>query len=172
MFRTIESGMVFGDYPEDDVFPMEKSTIYQTNLQKQGVKTCEFVLRRESVLYFVEAKTSNPRELDNESTQRQIDKYNEYIEDITGKMRHSLSIFSALLHKRHTTKEMPQSLIDSELSNKTIKLVLVVKNAEPSWLIPVSEKLNSVLKPDMTIWNIPRLYVINESQAREKQLIV
>ena len=53
-----ESGMQFGKYTEEQVFPLEKSIQYTEKLMPNGIKSCEFILRRERKLYFVEAKST------------------------------------------------------------------------------------------------------------------
>lgn len=55
-----ESDMQFGEYREEDVFHIEKCEQYQHKLMPNGVKSCEFLLKRADTLYFVEAKTSCP----------------------------------------------------------------------------------------------------------------
>lgn len=55
----IESEMHFGPYDEQDLFHIEKASLYK-NLG-EGIKTVEFVLRyREKSICFVEAKRSMP----------------------------------------------------------------------------------------------------------------
>lgn len=171
MFRITESEMCFGDFPDDNVFYMEKSSVYQTELKAQGVKTCEFVLLRDSDIYYIEAKTSNPRELSSNSSLEQRKKYDEYIEDIVGKMRHSFCVFAAIKLQRQCQDELSQALQNLDYSSKSIIPILVVKNAEPNWLAPIMEKLNSILRPELVIWNIPRIYVINEDMARQRHLV-
>ncbi len=39
-----ESGMQFGEYPDNAVFYIEKSPQYQKQLMPNGIKTCEFIL--------------------------------------------------------------------------------------------------------------------------------
>ena len=56
-----ESGMQFGEYAEEQIFHLEKSIQYTESLMSNGIKSCEFILRRGNKLYFVEAKSSCPR---------------------------------------------------------------------------------------------------------------
>lgn len=167
-----ESEMKFGNFPDNMVFYLEKSPQYHDRLRSNGVKSCEFILRSENVLYFVEAKKTCPNQISANSPGEKIQKYNEYISDITNKMRHSLAVYANILLKRHDGTGIPSSLLDTDLSEKEIKLVLVVKNAHPQWLIPLSEKLNRVLKPEARIWKFSRIFVINEAAARDMHLVV
>ena len=82
MITIIESNMQFGKYREEDVFHIETCKQYQNNLKPNGVKCCEFVLKRMDTLYFVEAKTSCPNQITADSTEEKRKKYNEYIAEI------------------------------------------------------------------------------------------
>ena len=44
-----ESDMCFGEYTEEQVFVIEKSTQYYEKLRPNGIKSCEFILRREDI---------------------------------------------------------------------------------------------------------------------------
>ena len=63
---------------------------------------------------------------------------------------------------------VPEKLLKYDLSEKEIKLVLVVKNAEKEWLMPLQEKLRSELRVFCALWKINGLFVINERTARQK----
>ena len=58
-----ESGLRFGEYYEDQVFQIEASEQYTKSLRQNGIKTCEFILRKGKKLYFFEAKQSFPRQI-------------------------------------------------------------------------------------------------------------
>ena len=47
-----ESGMRFGEYPDNMVFYIEKSPQYQIHLMSNGIKTCEFILLKDLALWF------------------------------------------------------------------------------------------------------------------------
>lgn len=167
-----ESEMQFGNYPDDAVFHLEKSPQYHKKLRSNCVKSCEFILFKENALYFIEAKKSSPNEISADSPAEKIQDYNKYITEITEKMRHSLALYASILLKRHDCTDVPPLLLETDLSGKELKLVLVVKNAQPQWLIPLSEKLNRVLKPETGIWKCSRIFVINEATARDMNLVV
>lgn len=167
-----ESDMRFGEYSEEDVFYIEKSTQYENKLKPNGVKSCEFILKRDNTLYFIEAKTSCPNQITAESSEEKRNKYNAYIADITDKMRHSLALYANILLKRHDAAGVPNNLLEMDLSAKRIKLVLVVKNAEKVWLPPLKEKLDKKMKQEAKIWKFSDFYVINEESARNKHFII
>lgn len=168
----VESEMQFGNFPDDEVFHLENSHQYRHKLRSNGVKSCEFILHRANTLYFIEARKSSPNEISADSPAEKIQNYNKYITEITDKMRHSLALYANILLKRHPGTGVPPLLQDADLSGKELKLVLVVKNAQPQWLIPLSEKLNRVLKPEARIWKFSRIFVINEATARDMHLVV
>lgn len=167
-----ESDMRFGEYREENVFHIEKCDQYQINLMPNGVKSCEFILKKGDTLYFVEAKASCPNQITADSPKEKREKYNEYITDITDKMRHSLALYANILLKRYDTAGVPDSFLETDLSAKQIKLVLVVKNAEEIWLIPLKEKLDKELKRESKIWKFTDFYVINEERARKKHFVI
>lgn len=167
-----ESDMHFGEYSEEDVFRIETCEQYQKNLMPNGVKSCEFILKKADTLYFVEAKSSCPNQITADSPKEKREKYNEYIAEITDKMRHSLALYANILLKRHDATGIPNNFLETDLSAKRIKLVLVVKNAEEMWLIPLKEKLDKELKREAKIWKFTDFYVINEERARKKRFVI
>lgn len=167
-----ESDMQFGEYEEEQVFHLEKSNQYEEKLKSNGIKSCEFILRRDNKLYFVEAKTSCPRQIIADTSEEKREKYNEYIQDIALKMRHSLTLYSNILLERYTKEGVPELLREKNMSNLEIRLVLVVKNAEKEWLIPFQDVFRKVLRDELRIWKIPSFSIINEATAREKRFIL
>ena len=89
----IESGMCFGPYLDEDLFKIETSSQYTTNLLSNGIKSCEFIVKKNGDICFVEAKTSNPKEIEEESPEEKKKKYEAYISDIATKMQDSISAF-------------------------------------------------------------------------------
>ncbi|MCC8103583.1 MAG: hypothetical protein LIP11_15460 [Clostridiales bacterium] len=166
-----ESGMSFGEYDDNQVFQIEKSRQYTEKLMQSGIKSCEFVLRREEKLYFVEAKTTCPRQIEADSPEEKKWKYQEYINDIVLKMRHSLILYANILLDRYADEGVPEKLMEKDLSDVEIRLVLVVKNAEKAWLEPFVEVFNKALHDELKIWKIPCVMVINELTARKKGLV-
>lgn len=59
-----ESDMQFGEYEQEQIFQLEKSSQYTKKLRPNGIKSCEFILRRDNKLYFVEAKKSCPMQIE------------------------------------------------------------------------------------------------------------
>lgn len=100
-----ESGLRFGEYPEDQVFQIEACEQYTRSLRPNGIKTCEFILRRGKKLYFFEAKSSCPRQVVRSIPENKKEEkkkaYDEFINEIVLKMRHSLSLYGNILLKRY-----------------------------------------------------------------------
>lgn len=166
-----ESEMHFGEFPPEVLFHIEKCPQYQGRLKQDGVKSCEFILKRDHALLFVEAKKTCPNQITNDSPQEKKVKYEEYINDITGKMRHSLSLYAGILLNRQGQDQVPDALKSPDLSGLELKLVLVVKNAEMEWLIPLRDKLQKEMRSDLKIWDCSQFLVINEDMARRKRLV-
>lgn len=168
-----ESEMRFGKYQDSKVFYIEKSPQYRNHLMPNGIKTCEFILLRDLSLYFVEAKKSCPNQISEDTAEEKIKKYNEYINDITTKMRHSLALYASILLERHSMEGIPQEMLENKLSGQDsyIRIILVVKEAEIEWLDKLKEKLEKELNHERRIWKA-QLFVINEEQARKKNLVI
>lgn len=166
-----ESEMNFGPFPEENVFRIENSNAYMRRLRPNGVKSCEFLLRKESKLLFVEAKKTCPKQLESGSSDEQIRKYNEYIQEITQKMRDSINLYTSMLLHRNGDDELSSPLKLESLENIDLILVLVVKNSQKEWLAPFSDKLTNVLRSEMRIWGIRSFLLLTEDQAREKKLV-
>lgn len=81
-----ESDMQFGKYPENFIFQIEDSAQYTEKLRQNGVRSCEFILRRGNNLCFVEAKTSCPNQITANSSEEKKIKYQEYIQEIVEKI--------------------------------------------------------------------------------------
>lgn len=177
MVQIQESGMVFGEYDERYFFHIERSVQYTERLCKNGIASCEFILRREKKLYFIEAKSSCPRppalclSPQNESEQRQ--RYNEYIEGIVLKMRHSLALYGSILLKRHSQDGVPVELRNRNLSGQKIYLILVI-NTRDNWTPDpaLQEDLQLRLKSERMLWDIAGIFVLTPQKAVELRFII
>lgn len=167
-----ESGMQFGEYPEEQVFHLEKSSQYTEKLKPNGVKSCEFILLRDSKLYFVKAKSSCPRQITADTAEEKKENYNAYIREIKLKMRHSLALYSNILLQRYGLDDVSDLLRQTDMSGLQIILVLVVKRAKKEWLVPFQDVFRRELRAEMRIWKISDFFVINEATAREKRFVI
>lgn len=166
-----ESDMDFGPYVPGQLFHMEKSNQYQ-DCNKARVRCCEFLLLKDRKLLFVEAKKTCPNgEKQNEAGER-TKEYHGYVEEITEKMRHSLSLYAAMLAGRRSMEGVGEGIRKADRAKTEIVFVLVVKNAEKEWLKNYADVFQRQLRPEMKIWNIRSVLVMNESTARTKGLIL
>lgn len=163
-----ESDMEFGRYQEKQVFRIEESEQYKKKLRQQGVRCCEFILLRSDKLMFIEAKKSYPDPIN--GIIKNKNQYNADIKEIVEKMRHSLNLYANILLKRYVQDGVSEEM--KNIENLTIRLVLVIKNADKSWIIPLQEKFRKELYPEMHIWKIQDFIILNEEQARKKHIIV
>ncbi len=163
-----ESDMKFGTYQEKQVFRIEESEQYKKKLRQQRVRCCEFILLRSNKLLFIEAKKSYPDPIN--GIIKDENQYNTEIKEIVEKMRHSLDLYANILLNRYSQDGVSEEMKNTE--NLTIRLVLVIKNADKSWIIPLQEKFRKELYPEMHIWKIQDFIILNEEQARKKRLIV
>lgn len=173
-----ESGLRFGEYHENQVFQIETSEQYTKSLRQNGIKTCKFILRKGKKLYFFEAKQSCPRQIlkdipDNEKEEKKK-RYDEFIEEIVLKMRHSLSLYGNILLKRYSQDNVSENLANSDLSNSLIYLILVINPQEGEWEPEpeLQDDLRLHLKDEMRLWKIQSLLVITPQQAREKHFVI
>lgn len=173
-----ESGLRFGEYPEDQVFQIEACEQYTRSLRPNGIKTCEFILRRGKKLYFFEAKSSCPRQVVRSIPENKKEEkkkaYDEFINEIVLKMRHSLSLYGNILLKRYAQDGVSENLANPDLSKALIYLVLVINPQEGDWEPEpeLQDDLRLHLKDEMKIWRIQSLLVITPQQAREKHFII
>jgi hypothetical protein len=159
-----ESGLLFGDYDDGNVFPMEKSQIYK---DLEGCsKTVEFVLRLTAgKIYFVEAKSSSPKPGSEND-------FNVFINEISRKIEHSLDIFFALVVKRikDVKGEFSRSFQKTDYSGIEVAALLVINGHKTEWLPPIKDALMSKLKRIIKTWNI-QVIVLNHELAEDYCLI-
>lgn len=166
----LESEMQFGEYKENQVFQIEKSEQYTKNLRQQGVRCCEFILLRANKLYFVEAKQSYPNPANVSSSEERKKQYHEDIQEVVEKMRHSLELYASILLNKHSQEGISDAM--KNMKELQLKLVLIIKNADISWIAPLQDVLRKELRAELRIWKIPDFIILNEEMARKKHFIV
>lgn len=164
-----ESDMKFGEYKEKQVFRMEESEQYTKKLRQQGVRCCEFVLLRANRLCFIEAKKSYPDPIRG-NTDEKKEQYYKDIKEIAEKMRHSLELYTSILLNRYSQDGISDEM--KNIENLEIRLILIIKNADRSWIVPLQDVFRKELKAEMHIWKIPDFIILDEEQARKKHFII
>lgn len=179
--EIIESNIKFGEYENSHVFHLEKSRQYNglsQSFQHPGVSICEFVLLKGNALYFVEAKSSCPRtvreKISKEEGREKKRKYEEFIQQITKKMTHSIELYSSIILKRHDQTGLSDELYKAGCSGIPIKLVLVINTNGDGWLPDpeLQDRLRAELNFVTKMWNTRPLLITNDVKAREKKLII
>ena len=160
MVTIRESGMVFGEFPEDCVFKIENSNTHK--IVGDGVKTVEFVyLQAKNKLLFVEAKSSSPR------YDTSIERYYEFIDEITDKFVHSFEMYMALKLRRY--EELSEKLATVDDSDMKYRFILVINGHKNDWLLPIQEELKIKLRYHHNIWK-SEVVAINEQTAKSWNL--
>ena len=148
---------------DEFTYIMEDDSFYKNISSKYATKDVDFIMKRASKLLFIEAKSSSPKKLD------------EYVDDIYIKFLDSLIIFNAILLDRKKTKS---TIITKELKEikhlkGSIQLVLIIKNAKKSHLLPIRDKLNQKLKKLKVMFSLENdILVLNKIQAINKGFIL
>lgn len=153
-----ESGMIFGSFPVENVFYIEKSKAYQ-KMCSAGVKTVEFILlHSKKGLFFIEAKSS--------SSQKDIDFF---IEEIAEKFKHSFELWMSIYERRNAA-DISEKFLQVDMGAVPLKYVLVINGHEEKWLEPIMVELNKALLPYKKIWGL-NIAVMNEEIAKSEKLI-
>lgn len=172
MKHVVESGMYFGDYPDENFFAIEGSVLHQSI--GRGIKTVEFILlRREHNILFVEAKTSCPNAANKDESETKLERFEQYYGEIAEKFCDSLQMYlSVVLGKNLSVEEIGEKLReDMEFSSCNITFVLVIESAKDSaWLAGPKEELGARLIKIRKIWGA-KVVVLNRAMAEEYGLV-
>ena len=167
----IESGMLFGPYPEEKCFYIEKSKLY-AEIQ-DGVKMAEFLLLKTEIgkppaFWVVEAKSSSPKP----ETESDFD---EFIAEISEKLINAFSLgWAACLQRHaHAAEELPETFRMLDLSQSEVRFILVIKGHEESWMSPIQDELRKALNATTKTWSLSpnSVVAINDDYARKYGLI-
>jgi hypothetical protein len=158
----VESGM---EFISDNSYHLEKSQAFASvNDGKSGIKSVEFIRKKNDMLLFVEAKTTFPHPESAETPER----FDEEIGDICDKFIHSLNLYSSI--KIGVTENYLPDVFDS-LEKISLMLVLVVRNHKDVWCKPIKSGLEQRLPYYFRkIWK-PTVLVLNFGLAKEFHLI-
>lgn len=172
MKHVEESGMYFGDYPEEKFFGIENSELQKS--VGEGIKTVEFILLHKNRQFlFVEAKTTCPNAANKDEDEQKKEKFEKYYHDISEKFYDSLQMFlTSVLNKSSNNEGIGSELIqDKDYTQKEICFVLVIKNAKDiSWLAGPRTELEHRLKKLCKIWKA-KILVLNYELAVEYGLV-
>ena len=142
-------------------FYIEDSDFYK---KAQGIDSVEFVTIENDVAYFIEAKSSIPRERD------------EYYSELYSKFYHSLILLvaSELRTGKFTNHTLPTKL-QGLFHHRKVTFVLIIPTIPNEHLPKVREEIEKYFRSYNDalelIWGID-VIVLNEDKARIRQLIM
>lgn len=165
MVQINESNMIFGDFEEDKIFIIEKSKLH--NKIGNGIKVVEFIfLRNKNELNFIEAKSSSPK-----PTKLNNIRFNEFINEVSDKFIHSFNLFySAILKTNRDYGEINNNFFELDNSQIKLKFIIVIKDHDIEWLLPISDALKKKLSYHNTIWK-SEVIVMNDKIANRYNLV-
>lgn len=85
-------------------------------------------------------------------------------------MRHSLQLYANIVLNRYSQDGVSEGMKNAE--SLEIRLILVIKNADKSWIVPLQDVFRKELNAEMRIWKVPDFIILNEEMARKKHFIV
>jgi|GEM_PF-1079801 len=156
----IESEMSFR---ADNTFHIEQSQTYR---RMSGIKSVEFVRRKDSSLLFVEAKISFPNLETDDKTK--IQRYEAEIRAVKDKFIHSLNLFASIALG---VNDDDITATGNKGSKKTdVTFVFVIRNHRTKWCRPIRDMLIDEFPPYLLkIWK-PVVLVINHEAAVKKEI--
>ncbi len=166
-----ESGVEFGEFEDTRLFKIENSDIHKR--AGAGIKTVEFIyLTKKDHILFVEAKSSCPNFSNKNCSEEKERKYEEFYADVTDKFIDSLNMFAAMALGRNKKSDSVGELIYNRqtYAKAGFKFVLVVTNAEESWLGGPKAELEARLLRFRKIWKAD-VIVLNTQMAQEYGLV-
>ncbi|WP_329766305.1 hypothetical protein [Stenotrophomonas geniculata] len=160
----IESGMTFGPFPDEDIYPIE--TCPSATTLGANIKRVEFIVQldlgKKKKFSLVEAKSSIPRETDI------------FWSEVLEKFQHSLLIWTLGATGRHASVQaaLPTSFKEHGWSNKEIELILVIPDVPDHMLPTFSDQFRRVAPGFYRSSGIDfsRIVVLNHKQAHQHGL--
>ncbi len=167
MVTITESGVIFGNFAQDDCYQIEHSQGHKS--LGEGFKMVEFTYLSNKKLYVVEAKSSIPRP----TTQPDYDKY---WDEIFEKFENALTLQMMAFVKRNQSAEaeLPQNHKRINWQQTSLELRLVIPTVPTQHLAPITHKFRKHLYKLRKLWSISdtHMFVINEEKARLEGLLV
>lgn len=159
-----ESGMQLGPFNDEDYFKIENSPLHLS--MKNGVKSVECILTRFDSILFIEAKTSCPNIENSKDDDEKKEKCDAYFKDIREKFEDAFNMYLTIcVEKNFEAYGMGENLLDKDIFKKrSIKFILIVKNAHQDWLLQITSFLEKELIKLRRIWKV-EIRVLNEEIA-------
>lgn len=166
-----ESGMQF-EFSKKDTYWVEKTTRHR---KTDGVSSVECVVLHKNIVKFIEAKMSAPNKYKNGIVGTSED-FVKYINSMYDKINDSLHMLLAEYHhvKKYSAANeydyLGENLRGALDKNPKMMFVIIVKNNEPKWNVPIQDELKQKLAKLNKIWRM-NVSVINEDDAKTYGLI-
>ena len=80
-------------------------------------------------------------------------------------------MYLGVITGRQIDSDFSEKLLKLDYSKINIVLVVVIKNAYGELLIHYKDKLNTMLRVKMKVWNIKNILFIDEEKAQEKGFV-
>lgn len=158
-----ESGVTFGDFPQERLYYIEKSASYAA--LGEGFSTVEFIyMNPKNQLCFVEAKSSSPIQ------QHNPERFEEWVSEIVTKFCDSLQLFLTVFLQRREEIEFGNVIQLANMKELSMKFILVLPCHEADWLAPIQNELSKQLYKINKLWGI-QAAVMNEALAKEFGMI-
>jgi hypothetical protein len=161
--QILESGVMFGDFEQDDVFEIEKSPAVAR--LGDGICKVEFICNQNQAkrIVFLEAKSSYPRKAD------------DFFKEIKAKMLHSLTIWVASVTGRHPDIKdgIGVNLQRTTALKKPIHFILVIPDMPSEHCGVASDKFRQYMSVERRLWNIKDrdIRVLNRQKAEQIGLV-
>jgi len=165
MIMQEESGMNFAFEP-GRMYSIEKDNFYNRITSKCGAKICDFIVYKDKKLFFVEAKSSAPKNKD---------ELYSYTEEISQKFYDSLLVYIGVLFDRKNTvsHNIGHKMKNCKCLAGTIKFVLVIKGIPRSGLQDIKNVFEKVMRKFACLFSVePPIIIMNDEQAKSKGWLV
>jgi len=166
MVTIKESGVVFGDFPEDNFYRIEHSAGHK--FLGDGFKMVEFVFLDDKKLFLLEAKSSIPKPAQEKN-------WDDFWDGITEKFENGLllQIMGCVKRNNAVYRELPDNLATMDWEKTSLQLRLVIPEVPTKHLPQMTDKFRQQLHKLRKIWNIDNrhIVVINSEKAQHEGLL-
>lgn len=164
MIKKLESNMNF-IFDENIYYSIEEDNFYNKITSRYGAKVCDFIIKKEKDLLFIEAKSSAPKDKQ---------ELNIYIQEISQKFLDSILIYLGVVFERKNTisKNINNNMKNKKFLEGSIKLVIVINGLPKKSLQDIQNVFQKIMRKLVYIFSINSIIVMNNEQAKSKGLVL